>query len=129
MITSVRRVPVLAFGIAVGLALGGAQLAGGAQLWAVAIAAFVPVAYGLVVTLLARSSESAAVLAGRPVDEWWDHVGMEAGTWAFGASAVVVLAALVLVTVQDGDWLPYALIGAVMGLAYAGSLVVLRLRH
>jgi len=129
MTTLVRRAPVIAVGVVVGLALGIARLVAGGEAWSAAIAALIPVAYAVVVTFLAPGSETAAMLAGRPVDERGQHIGLEAGTWAFGAGAVTVLVALVLVTLQDGDWLPYALIGGVMGVAYAGSLALVRLRH
>jgi len=129
MTTLVRRGPVLAVGVVVGLAFGVARLAGGDEAWSAAIVALIPVAYAVVVTLLAPGSETAALLAGRPVDERGEHIGLEAATWAFGASAVTVLVAFVLVTLQDGDWLPYATIGGVMGVAYVGSLALVRLRH
>jgi hypothetical protein len=123
-----RRSPVLWVGVVIGLAIGAAELAGGGTPLGAAISTAIPIGYAVVVTLLARRSETASVLAGRPVDERWELMNQEAAAWALGLSAVVVLVAFVVVDAAGGDWQPYAFIGAVMAIAYAGSLGVLRLR-
>ncbi len=125
---SIARSPVLAISLLIGLVIGGSALvAGGSPLRAL-VGAAIPIAYGIVVTLVARRSDTASVLAGRPVDERWQMFNLEASAWALGVSAVVVIAAVVIAQASGGDYLPYAFIGAVMGLAYIGSLIVLRLR-
>lgn len=129
MTTTLRRTPVLFVGIVIGLVMGGAELVAGAALWRAALAAAIPMAYALLVTVVARRNETASALAGHPVDERWEHINLEASTWAFGISAIVVLGAFVVAEATNGDWAPYAFIGAVMGLAFIGSLVVVRLRH
>jgi len=129
MTTAMRRSPVLAVGIVIGLVMGTAALMGGGEAWRAALTTVIPIGYAALVTILARRSESASVLAGRPVDERWEHINLEASAWALGASAVVVLAAFVVVQAQGGDWLPYALIGLAMAVSYVGSLVLVRLRH
>ena len=83
----------------------------------------------LVVTIAARRSETVSVLAGRPVDERWQHINVEATAWALGLTAIVVLAAFVAADAMGGDRAPYAFMGAVMAIAYLGSLLLLRLRH
>jgi hypothetical protein len=102
---------------------------GGGSLGAAALGALIPIAYGVAVTLLARRSDVSSVLAGRPVDERWEHIGLEATALTLGISAFVVLGAVVLELASGGDAQPYALLGAAMAVAYVASLVVLRLRH
>ncbi len=86
-------------------------------------------AYALAVTVVGRRSETLSVLAGRPIDERWEHINLEACAWALGLSATVVLIAFVVTDATGGDWLPYAFMGAVLALSYVGSLVILRFRH
>ena len=127
--TTIVRSPVLVIGVVIGLVFGAAELVGGGAAWSAFVAAVIPVAYGLVVTLVGRRSDTASVLAGRPVDERSEHLNQEASTWAFGITAVVVLGAFVVTNAGRGDWAPYAAIAAVMGLAYVASLLVLQARH
>ena len=127
--TTIVRSPVLVVGVVIGLVFGAAGLAGGGAAWSALVAAVIPLAYGLLVTLVGRRSDTASVLAGRPVDERSEHLNEEASTWAFGITAVVVLGAFVVTNAGRGDWAPYAAIAAVMGLAYIASLLVLQARH
>jgi hypothetical protein len=126
--TAIRRSPVLWVGVVAGLAIGAAELAGGGPPWRAAISTAIPIGYAVLVTLLARRSETVSVLAGRPVDERWELMNQEAAAWALGLSAIVILAAFIVADATGGDWLPYAFIGAVMAFAYVGSLAVIRLR-
>jgi len=126
--TAIRRSPVLWVGVVVGLAIGAAELAGGGPPWRAAISTAIPIGYAVLVTLLARRSETVSVLAGRPVDERWELMNQEAAAWALGLSAIVILAAFIVADATGGDWLPYAFIGAVMAAAYVGSLALIRLR-
>jgi len=127
--TTIRRSPVLAVGILIGLALAVAELVAGTALWQAGLAAFFPIAYAVIVTLLSSRSEAASLLAGRPMDERAEHINLEASAWTLGVSGVVVLAAFAVAEASGGDWAPYAFIATVMGLAYIGSLLVVRLRH
>ena len=120
--------PVVAVGVVVGLIIGGADLVAGHPLWQAALGFAIPLAYGILVTLVATRSETVSVLAGRPVDERWQHINLVASTWAFGASAIVLLVAFVVANATGGDRLPYAFIGAVMAAAYVGSLAIIRAR-
>jgi hypothetical protein len=108
--------------------MGAAELAGGGGVGRAAISLAIPVGYGLLVTIVARRSETASVLAGRPVDERWEHFNLEASAWSLGITAIVILAAFVVADATHGDWMPYAFMGAVMATAYVASLVVIRLR-
>lgn len=129
MTTAIHRSPVLWVGVVIGLAIGAAELAGGGTVVRAAISTAVPIGYAVVVTLLARRSETAGVLAGRPVDERWELMNREAAAWGFGLSAIVVIAAFIVADATGGDWLPYAGIGAVMAVAYVGSLAFIRFRR
>ena len=120
--------PVVAVGVVVGLVIGGADLVAGHPLWQAALGFAIPVAYGILVALVATRSETVSVLAGKPVDERWHHITLVASTWAFGASAIVLLVAFVVANATGGDRLPYAFIGAVMAAAYVGSLAIIRAR-
>jgi hypothetical protein len=126
--TTLRRSPVLVVGIVIGLVFGAAALAGGGPYWRAAIAAAIPIGYAILVTLVARRSETVSVLAGRPVDERWEHMNLEASAWALGVTAIVALGAFVVADATRGDWTPWALICSVMAASYAGSLAVIRLR-
>ena len=128
MTTAIRRSPVLVVGIVVGLVIGVAELAGGGTVGWAAVSAAIPIGYAVLVTFLARRSEAAGVLAGRPVDERWELMNQAAAAWALGLSAIVVIAAFVVADATGGDWLPYAFVGAVMAATYVGSLAVISLR-
>jgi hypothetical protein len=129
MTTILRRSPVLAFGIGVGLIMGAAELVGGGSPLRAALVVLIPIGYGALVTVLAQRSDTASVLAGRPVDERSEHINQEASAWALGLTAIVILAAFIVADASNGDWAPYAFIGAVMAVSYAGSLLVLQRRH
>ena len=127
--TTIVRSPVLVVGVLVGLAIGAAELVGSGQAWRALLSGAIPIAYAAVVTIVGRRSDSLSVLAGRPIDERAAHVSQEASTWAFGLSAIVVVAAVAWQIAIRGDWAPYAAIAAVMATAYLGSLFVLQARH
>jgi hypothetical protein len=127
-VQTIARSPVFITSLVIGLVMASSEIVAGGSLGRIALAGAIPIAYGLLVTVVGRRSETVSVLAGRPVDERWQHINLEASTWALGVSAIVVLAAFVMAQATGGEWLPYAFIGAVMALAYVGSLVLIRLR-
>jgi hypothetical protein len=127
--TTVVRSPVFVVGVIVGLALGAAELVGSGEWWRAIVSGGIPIVYGAVVTLIGRRSDSVSVLAGRPIDERAAHVNAEASTWAFGITAIAVVAAVAWQIAIRGDWAPYAAIAVVMAVAYLGSLFVLQARH
>lgn len=125
----VSRYPVVFVGIGVAIVLVAADLAAGSSPVKTLLSPAIVLVYAVVVTLLARRSETMSALAGRPIDERWEHINLEASAWALGVSAVVILAAFVVAQVTARDWAPYAFIGAVMAVSYVGSLVLVRIRH
>lgn len=127
--TIVARYPILLVGLGVAFVLVAADLLAGSSLLKLVLSPAIVLAYAVVVTVLARRSETMGVLAGRPIDERSEHISLEACAWALGASAVVVLGAVVVAQATAGEWLPYAFIGAVMAASYLVSLLVLRFRH
>jgi predicted membrane protein DUF2178 len=125
----VSRYPVVIVGIGVAIVLLAADVAAGSSLPKMLLSPAIVLAYAVAVTWLARRSETMSVLAGRPIDERWEHINLEASAWALGVSAIVILAAFVVAQLTARDWAPYAFIGAVMAASYIGSLVLVRLRH
>ncbi len=129
MTTSLSRSPVLVIGIVIGAGLAVAGLAGGGSPLGALLALAIPVGYALLVTVLARRSPTAGALAGRPVDERWEHINLEACAWALGITALAVVVAFAVAEATGGDWQPYALVAVIMAVAYVGSLVIVRVRH
>jgi hypothetical protein len=125
----IARWPALAAGIPIGIVIAVARLAGGGTVADALIVLAIAVGYALLVTVAGNRNDTASALAGRPVDERWEHMGLEASAWAFGASALAVLGILALNQAVGGAWQPYAFVAAVMAVSYVGSLVIVRLRH
>jgi hypothetical protein len=129
MTNAIRRSPVLAFGIVAGILIGLAELIGGASPAAALLGAGIAIGYAVLVTVIARRNPTAGVLTGRPVDERWERINLEASAWALGATAVVILGACLVAIAANGDWQPYALMACVVAIAYVGSLVLVQLRY
>ena len=129
MTTRILTSPVFWIGVIVGGLMGAAQYVSGSGLGSAVLGAAIPIGYAVVVTLLGHRSALSSALAGRPIDERWEHINLEASAWALGISAVVVLGAVIVALASGGQWQPYALIGAVMAAGYLVSLIVVQLRH
>jgi hypothetical protein len=127
--TIIARYPALAVAIPIGLVLAAADLIGGGSVQRAAVSLSIVAVYAIAVTLLGRRSETLSTLSGRPVDERWEHINLEACTWSLAASAIVVLVGFAVTSATGGDSIPYALMGSVIALTYVGSLIVLRARH
>jgi len=69
------------------------------------------------------------VPAGRPVDERWEPINLEACAWALGVTAIVVVVAFAVAEATGGDWQPYTLVAVTMAVASFGSLVIVRIRN
>jgi hypothetical protein len=129
MMTRVAEHPALAAGIVIGIVVGAVELLTGTAPGEAAISLAIIVGYAVLITAAGRRSETASALAGRPVDERWEHINLEACALALGLSAIVVMIAFLVANATGGDWKPYAFMGAAMAVSYFGSLVVLRVRH
>jgi hypothetical protein len=127
--TTIVRSPVFVVGVIVGLGLGVAELVGSGEVWRAIVSGGIPIVYAAVITIVGRRNDSLSVLAGRPIDERAAHFSEEASTWAFGLTAIIVIAAVAWLTAIRGDWAPYAAVAVVMAVAYLGSLFVLHARH
>lgn len=126
--TLVRRFPLLVVGALIGAAIAAADLAGGQAPYRAAVSFAIVLGYAAAVSVLATRSETISVLAGRPVDERWEHINLEATALALGVSGVVTLGAFLVAELMGRDPSAFAFMAAVMGLSYIGSVVVLRLR-
>ena len=129
MTTRIAASPVLWVGVVVGVLMIVASLVGGASAGSALLGGAIAVGYAAVVTVVGRRSEVASTLAGRPVDERWEHINLEATTWALGITAVVVLAGCLVEIASNGPWEPYAFIAVVIAVAYLGSLLIIRRQH
>jgi len=127
--TTVVRSPVFVIGVVAGLALGAAELVGSGEAWRALLSGAIPILYGLVVTLAGRRRDSLSVLAGRPIDERAASINAEASTWAFGLTAIAVLAGVAWQIASRADWTPFAAVAVVMAVAYLGSMFVLDFRR
>jgi hypothetical protein len=127
--TTIVRSPVFVVGVIVGLALGVAELIGSGESWRAIISGGIPIVYAVVIAFVGRRRDQWSVLAGRPIDERAAHVGEEASTWAFGLTALAVVAAVTWQVAMRGDWAPYAAVAVVMAVAYLGSLLAIQARH
>jgi hypothetical protein len=126
MTTLARRNPVLVVGIVAGVGLASAGWIAGNPVWAVCLAALFPIGYAIVVSILSTRIDGGDVLAGRPIDERAVSMNLEAGSWALGITAVVVLAAFAAAQASRGDSAPYAVMATVIAVAYVGSLLIVR---
>ena len=129
MTTSIARSPVLWIGLVIGLVIAASGLVGGESILAATISLVVVLGFVVLMALLQGRSETASSLAGRPADERWEHISLEASAYAFAVSALATIGALAITQATGGAWGPYALVAGVMGLAYLGSLAVVRARH
>lgn len=127
--TTIVRSPVLVVGIIVGLGLAAAELIGSGEAWRAIASGSIPIVYAAIVTMVGRRSDTLSVLAGRPIDERAGHVNEEASTWAFGLTAIVVVATVAWQLAIRGDWAPFAAVAVVMAVAYVASLLVLQARR
>ena len=121
--------PVLAFGAVIAVVFAAAELVGGGSPVRAGISATIILAWAVLVTVLSRRSETMSVLAGRPVDERWEHINLEACAYALAVTGLVVLGSFVIADASGGDWQPYAFIASVIAVSYLGSLVFVRARH
>ena len=129
MRTMLARYPALAAGIVIGPLVAVADIAGGGSLLNAAVSLAIVLGYAIIVTVVGRRHETVSTLAGRPVDERWEHINLEACAYALGISGVVVLVAFLVTDATGGAWQPYALMASVIALSYVGSLVLVRARH
>ena len=93
------------------------------------LVAFLIVAgYALLVLVLQSRSETASLLAGRPVDERWSSINDRALARAANVMAVFLAAAFVVVEVTGGDAMPYAWSALVLVVAYVTATLWYRWR-
>lgn len=129
MTITIPRSPVLLVGVLAGLAIGAAEWVSGGGPGMTLLMAAIPIAYAAVVYSLARHHATASVLAGEPQDERWAAINLEASAWTLGLTAVVLLGAFIWTYMSGGQWLPFALIGAVIAVTYVASLLYLQARR
>jgi hypothetical protein len=121
--------PVLGVGVVVGILIGAAEWISGGGIGMTLLSGAIPIAYSAAVTWVGRRNDAVGLLAGRPVDERWEHINLEATAWTLGVTAIVVLAAFIVTYASAGPWQPYAFMATVIGAAYFGSIVIVQRLH
>ena len=86
------------------------------------------VAVGLIFLIGGRRSETLAGLGGPGRDERWEMIDLRATAFAGGVVIFAVIAGFLIEVARGGDASPYALIGALGGVAYVLAIAVLRAR-
>ncbi len=118
-------IPVTA--LAIGLAYLVAGLVGGDTFFGV-LGLSIMVAAATAFLVLSRFSETVAGLMDRR-DERINALDRDATLVAGGSVLAAVLVAFVVEIARGGDGMPYAALGAIGGVAYLSTLIVLRLRR
>jgi hypothetical protein len=114
------------FCIAAGLVMLGANAVGHQLVWGF-WSLGVMSAFGLAV-LLGGRSETVRGLRGDGRDERFAMLDLRATAYTGLALIVAILVAFVVAVARGGSGEPYDWLGAIGGLAYLGSVVVLRVR-
>jgi hypothetical protein len=129
---SVRRLLgrwwLILVGAAIGGIMGAADLAVNGSAGRALIDFAIVVGYTLILTLLQNRSETASVLAGRPVDERWASINLHALAAAGLVGAFVALGAFVVAEATGRDWSGLAIVAGAIGLAYIGGVIWYRWR-
>jgi len=119
---------VPAVGIVIGILMAIALMGQHASPGQIALSLVFVVGYAVVVQLLARHSDVAAVLAGHPADERWTTINERALSIAAQVTAVVLVTAFLVASFAGGDAIPYAWVGAVLAVSYLAGIAWFRAR-
>ena len=128
MTTAIRRWWFVLVGGALGAILAVADLAWRGVPTRAATTFAIVLGYSLIVAMLQTRSETASALAGRPVDERWAAINVRALAISGQLGAFVALGGFVAAELTGADGSQFALVGAVVGFAYIGTIVWYRLR-
>jgi hypothetical protein len=114
------------FCLALGVIMGGAFTLGGeALMGASSFALFVVFA---AVAYFARGNETIQGLSGPGRDERWAAIDLTATAYAGLTVIVAIIGAWLYEIARGHDGNPYGILGAIAGVAYVVSVVVLRAR-
>lgn len=121
------RLAVPLTGVAIGLAMFAASAAGGNAGLGLGMLAIM-VGYVALVVAFGGRSETVAILLGEPADERLAAFSLTATAMAGLAAIVVALAGFLWEIAHGRDGTSFAIVDAVAGIAYLGSLAWLRRR-
>jgi hypothetical protein len=113
---------VAAGSLAIGALMCAAFWAGG-QPVAGAVALFVNVAWAIGTFVFAGRSETVGVLAGRPVDERWAFVSVEAAAAAGAVALLTAIIGFVWEVSQRQSGYEFLAVATVGGLAYIAAVI------
>jgi hypothetical protein len=128
MTTVLRRWSFVLVGLVLASILAIASLADGDSPIRVAIGFAIVLGYAVVLAVLQGRSATASVLTGHPVDEWWTTINGRALAMSGIVGAVAALGGFIVAEVTGGDASGYALVAALIGFAYLGTIIWYRLR-
>jgi hypothetical protein len=115
-------------GVAIGGALGVADLLGSGS-WGRALADVAIVAgYTSVLTVFRTRSETASALAGIPVDERWQAINLHALAAAGMVAAFVAMGGFAVAVATGHDWFGFAIVAGTVGISYIGGVIWYRFR-
>lgn len=115
-----RRWSVVLFGVVLGGLLSGVFVVRGDVVMAIA-APVILIGYGLAVTLLARRSETAALLSDQRADERRVLIQLKANALSFNVLCVVVVGGFIVQVVRGQGSGPFMWLGALAGAVYIAS--------
>ena len=125
---SLGRWWIVVFGAALGSVMGAADLALNGSPARAAADVVILVGYTAILALLRTRSETASALGGYPVDERWQAINQGALAAAGMVGGLVALCGFLIAEASGRDWSGFAIVGAVIGVAYIGTVVWGRLR-
>lgn len=115
------------FGLAMGTLMFGAAALGGQPVPGLGMFAVMAVYSGVLVAFGGRS-ETIGAIGGRPLDERFASLNLQATAIAGTVAIVVAIAGFLWQTARGQDASPFALVAAAAGVGYLASIVWLQRR-
>lgn len=115
-------------GLAIGGVLAAADLAANGSPSRAATDVAIMAGYTLILTVLRSRSETASTLAGRPVDERWQAINLQALAAAGVIGGFVALGGFVVAEATGHDPSGFVIVAAAIGLSYIGGVIWYRWR-
>jgi hypothetical protein len=115
-------------GVVLGALLIGLELRQGAQVARAAEAMVLLIAFLGAIWVFQTRSEMASALAGKPVDERWQHMNEQATMAAMGMGLIAAVLGFAICEAQGCDNWQFALMAIVLSFGYMAALAWYRWR-